>query len=299
MIEQNALLILRLESQSWTGTLIQGLRRWPVVPVFILGLVVLCGLFATWVSPHNPIETSLWDRNDEPFWFADSSGKFILGADPLGRDVLSRVIHGAQISLIIAVVALSTGTIIGTSLGLISGFYGGHTDEIIMRSVDINGAIPFILLALIVVIVFGQSLAVLLVILAWGTWSAFARQVRGEALQIKAMDYVSLARVTGASDLRIMYKHILPGVVNTVIVVATLRVGALIMAEAILSFLGAGIPPPTPAWGAMISEGKDYLASAWWVAFFPGMAIFLTVLALNFLGDWLRDHYDPRLRQIN
>jgi peptide/nickel transport system permease protein len=154
------------------------------------------------------------------------------------------------------------------------------------------------LIALVVVIVLGQSFSVLLGILAFSTWGAFARQVRAETLALREMDYVALARVAGASSFRIMYRHILPGTANTVIVISTLRVGFLILLEATLSYLGAGIPPPTPAWGAMIADGRDYLATAWWVAFFPGVAIFLVVMALNFIGDWTRDQFDPRLRQL-
>jgi peptide/nickel transport system permease protein len=159
-------------------------------------------------------------------------------------------------------------------------------------------AIPLILVAMVIVVVVGQSFAILVGILAVNSWSSFARQVRGEILQLKNEDYVALAKVAGASVFRIFVKHLFPGIFNTVMVIATLQVGGLILTEAILSFLGAGIPPPTPAWGSMVSEGRVYLGSAWWIAFFPGVAIFLTVLAFNFLGDWLRDKLDPRLRQL-
>ena len=191
------------------------------------------------------------------------------------------------------------GTIIGTSLGLMAGYYGGAIDEIIMRVVDFTLALPFILVALVVVATFGQSTEVIILLLILLSWNSFARQVRGETLRLKTMDYVSLAKVAGASDFRIMYRHILPGVMSTILVLASLRVGQLILTESILSFLGAGIPPPTPAWGLMIAEGRDYLGSAWWIAFFPGMAIFAAVLAFNFIGDWLRDWLDPMLRQID
>jgi len=202
------------------------------------------------------------------------------------------------VSLLVAAVSIGAGLAVGVTSGLVSGYYGGLLDEFIMRMADVSRAVPYILIALIVAIVFGQSLAAILGILAFATWPVFARQVRAETLVLKETDYVSLARVAGASTVRIMFRHILPGVVNTVTVVATLQVGALILTEAILSFLGAGIPPPTPAWGVMVADGKDYLTQAWWVSFFPGMAIFLTVLGLNFMGDWLRDFLDPRLRQL-
>jgi peptide/nickel transport system permease protein len=200
--------------------------------------------------------------------------------------------------MMVAAVSITMGVITGTALGLVSGYFGRHIDELIVRIIDISSAIPFLLLALIVVMVFGQSLAVLMGVLALMSWAGPARLVRGQALQLKTLDYVALAKVSGASTYRILTQHIFPGVMNTIVVAATLQVGSLILAESILSFLGAGIPPPTPAWGSMVSDGRDYLATDWWVAFFPGMAIFLTVLAFNFLGDWLRDRLDPRLRQL-
>lgn len=276
----------------------QFLRRWPVIPVAIIALLVISAVFAPLLSPHDPLKNALRDRNDEPIWMAESSGKYILGADFMGRDVLSRIIHGARISLMVAAVAISTGLLVGTTLGLVAGYYGGYVDEIIMRLMDINAAIPFLLLALIVVIVFGQSLTTLMAVLALSNWGGPARLVRGQTLQLKTLDYVALARTSGASDFRILVKHILPGVQSIVVVTATLQVGSVILTESILSFLGAGIPPPTPAWGSMVSDGRDYLGSAWWVAFFPGIAILLTVLAFNFIGDWLRDRWDPRLRQL-
>ena len=274
------------------------LGRWPVVSLVILAVLVITGVFAPLIAPKDPVFADLRDRNAPPFWHEQGSGKYILGADYLGRDILSRVIHGARISLVVAAVSLSGGLLVGTSLGLVSGYVGGHADELIMRIVDVTQAIPYILIALVVVIVLGQSFPVLLGILAFSTWGAFARQVRAETLALREMDYVALARVAGASSFRIMYRHILPGTANTIIVISTLRVGFLILLEATLSYLGAGIPPPTPAWGAMIADGRDYLATAWWVAFFPGVAIFLVVMALNFIGDWTRDRFDPRLRQL-
>ena len=274
------------------------LRRWPIIPVGILLLFAIAAAFAPWISPHDPLTANLRARNTPPFWMSGGSTEHILGADTLGRDVLSRVIHGARVSVVIAAVAISTGTVFGTALGLIAGYYGRTVDEIIIRFTDVNASIPFLLLALIVVMVLGQSFMVIVFVLAYGTWSAFTRQVRGEAMSLREADYVALAKVAGASDFRILFRHILPGVSNTIIVVATLHVGSLILSEAILSFLGAGIPPPTPAWGAMIAQGRVYLASAWWIAFFPGLAIFFLVVALNFMGDWIRDHFDPRLRQV-
>lgn len=292
---------LERSQASWfrgAGKIGYVLRRWPVFPIVIVLTLIISAIFAPLISPHDPELNSLRDRNDEPIWIEGSSGDYLLGADPLGRDVLSRIIHGARVSLMVAAVAISAGLTIGTSLGLIAGYMGGVVDEIIMRLLDMNAAIPFLLLALIVVIVIGQSLTTLMIVLALSGWGGPARLVRGQTLQLKTLGYVEQAQISGASTPRILYKHILPGVQNTIVVVATLEVGSVILAESILSFLGAGVPPPTPAWGLMIAEGRDYLGTAWWVSFFPGVAIFLTVLAFNFMGDWLRDRWDPRLRQL-
>ena len=224
--------------------------------------------------------------------------KYLLGTDHLGRDILSRTIYGARISLIMAAVTLGIGGAAGILLGMIAGWYGGYLDEVIMRLVDIELALPLILVALVLVVALGQSLMIIVAILAIWIWPRFARMVRGEVLRLKTMDYVLWARVAGASTLRIMFVHLFPGTINTVIVVATLQVGIVILVEASLSFLGAGVPPPAPAWGSMVAEGRDKLADSWWIATIPGLAIMLTVMALNLFGDWLRDTLDPRLRQV-
>ena len=274
------------------------LRRWPIIPALILIVLVVSGIFAPLIAPADPNFTNLRDRNMPPMWMEGGEGRHILGADPLGRDSLSRIIYGARISLLVASVSIGIGLVGGVGLGLVGGFYGGWVDEIIMRLADTSRAVPFILIALVSAIVFGQQLTVILAILAFATWPVFARQVRAEVLVLKHMDYVAFATVSGASGRRVMRRHILPGLINTVIVIATLQVGALILTEAILSFLGAGIPPPTAAWGVMIADGQDYLSTAWWVSFFPGLAIVLTVMGFNFMGDWFRDRFDPRLRQL-
>ena len=226
------------------------------------------------------------------------TSSYLLGGDNIGRDVLSRLIHGARVSLVVVSIALASGLLIGVSMGLVAGCFGGLIDEIVMRVTDILLGLPFILVAIVVVIAIGQTFIILIGLLALLSWTPFVRNVRGEVLSLKTRDYVSLAQVAGASTFRIMVWHLLPGVINTVIVIATLRVGQLILTEAILSFLGAGIPPPTPAWGAMVNDGRVYVEDAWWISFFPGFCIFLVVMSLNFLGDWMRDRFDPRLRQL-
>ncbi len=275
------------------------LRRWPLIPMFFLALFVITGVFAPLIAPHDPERGGLRDRNLPPAWEAGGSSEFLLGTDHLGRDMLSRVIFGARISLAVAGVTLGVGMVIGVASGLIAGWYGGWLDEFLMRIVDIKLAIPTILLALVLVLALGQSFLIIVAILAIAVWPRFARNVRGEVLQLKTMDFVALAKVAGASTPRILFIHIFPGVINTLIVLATLEVGIVILLESTLSFLGAGVPPPTPAWGSMVSDGRDRLAVAWWISTMPGLAIMLVVLSMNLFGDWLRDRLDPRLRQLN
>jgi peptide/nickel transport system permease protein len=287
------------------------LREWPILPGTVIGLLILAAVFAPFLSPTEFRTQSLADKNHAPVWFGDPvvterdiakgrdpSGLYRLGADAFGRDILTRVIYGARVSLQMVLIALTSGVIIGTGLGMAAGYWGGWIDELISRIVDFWLALPFIMVAMVVAIVWGQSFAIILILLALLAWSPFVRNVRAEVMTLKQRDYVNMARVYGASDWRILLRHLLPGVTNTVVVLATLRVGALILAEASLSFLGIGIPPPTPAWGLMVADGRQWLTTAWWISFFPGLAIFLVVMSLNFFGDWLRDKLDPRLRQI-
>ncbi len=276
------------------------LRRWPVLPGIVLAALVLSAAFAHWIAPQEPNFQVLRDRNTPPVWLAEEDDNFyLLGADQVGRDVLSRIIHGARISLAVAGVALLSGLLVGVSLGLLAAWHGGLIDELVARIVDIWHALPFLLVAIVVVSLFGGSLTVLMLVLAMVAWSGFVRNVRADVLTLREREYVLMARVCGASTTRIIIRHILPGVVPTIMVIATLAVGGLILTEATLSFLGAGIPAPTPSWGLMVSEGREYLTLAWWSSFFPGLAIFLVVMSLNFLGDWIRDFTDPRLRQLS
>jgi peptide/nickel transport system permease protein len=233
-----------------------------------------------------------------PVWAAQGSATHILGTDHAGRDILSRIIQGARLSLLVVSVSVAFGFIVGSTLGLVAAYLGGWWDESIMRLVDVFYAIPYMMIALVVVVIFGQSFGIILVLLALFSWAGFVRVVRAHTLSVKTMDFIALARIAGASHLRILTQHIAPMVLSSAVVVATLNVGSLILLEATLSFIGAGIPAPNPAWGTMIAEGRNYIASFWWEAFFPGVAIFLVVMSLNFFGDWLRDHLDPRLRQL-
>jgi peptide/nickel transport system permease protein len=273
-------------------------RRWPVIPLLVVVALAMVAIFAPLIVPYDPLYGNLEHVVDPPAWVEGGSGKHLLGADHIGRDILSRMVFGARISLMVAATVLLAGCLLGTIAGITSGYVGGVVDESIMRLVDFTYAVPFIMVALVAAVVFGSSLGLIIILLAIFSWAPFARLVRAEALRLKTMDYVSLAKVAGASPLRISYRHVLPGVMSTVLVLATLRVGLLILTESVLSFLGVGIPAPTPSWGNMVADGRDYVEAAWWISLFPGLAIFVTVFAFNFLGDWLRDWLDPRLRQI-
>jgi peptide/nickel transport system permease protein len=274
-------------------------RRYPVVALSILTfLLVIPAVFAPSVAPHDPLKGSLARRLQPPAWQDGGSATHVLGTDKLGRDILSRMIHGARVSLTVSLVAIFVGGIIGTSLGLISGYFGGRTDALLMRLVDISLSLPTILLALVLVTAVGPSFGTVITVLVVLLWARYARLVRGETLSIKERDFIARARVAGASHTRIMVRYIFPNVVNSLVVLGTLQVGYVILLESALSFLGAGLPRPLPAWGLMVADGRELIVTAWWVSMFPGLAIMLTVLALNLLGDWLRDHFDPRLRNV-
>ena len=274
------------------------MRRYPVIATIILVLLATGAVFAPLLSPYEPGKRILDDREIPPIWASDGVASHPLGTDHLGRDIFSRILYGARISLMVAGIAVSVGVIAGTATGLIAGYFGGWVDEILMRAVDLWLALPFLLLVLVVAVSLGSSLSTVIWLLAVSSWSTGARNIRGDVLSLKTLDYVALAKVSGANHVRIILRHLLPHVLHIVIVVTTLRTGQLIIAEAGLSFLGVGVPASTPTWGNMIAEGQQFLLTSWWIAILPGIAIFFTVMAFNFLGDWLRDHFDPRLRQV-
>jgi len=273
--------------------------RYPLVPLALLMfLLVIPAVLAPQVAPYDPLTGSLAKRLKPPAWQQGGTIEHPLGTDKLGRDMLSRIIHGARVSLMVSLVAIFVGGGIGTSLGLISGYFGGWVDALLMRLVDISLSLPTILLALVLVAAVGPSFGTVVIILMIFLWARYARLVRGETLSIKERDFIARARVAGASHIRIMARYIFPNVVNSLVVLATLQVGYVILLESTLSFLGAGLPRPMPAWGLMIADGRELIVTAWWVSMFPGLAIMLTVLSLNLLGDWLRDHLDPKLRHV-
>ncbi|MCH2518360.1 MAG: ABC transporter permease [Dehalococcoidia bacterium] len=228
----------------------------------------------------------------------EGSTKYLLGTDKNGMDIFSRLIYGARLALVVSLLGIVVSGILGSSLGIIAGYYGGIWDTIIMRLVDISLSISLVLIALVLAAVRGPSIDNVLIVICLFLWSRYARLIRGETLLLKSQDFIARAQVSGASDLRIMYKHIMPNLANTIIVLATLQIGFVIILEASLSFLGAGVPRPNPAWGLMVADGRELLSNAWWVSLVPTVAIVLTVLSINLLGDWVRDRLDPKQRQI-
>jgi len=278
---------------------IWALRQYPVLPIFILMIVlVIPAIFAELIAPYDPVENSLRNRLLPPFWMEGGGFDHILGTDKVGRDILSRLIYGSRVSVIIAGISIVVGGLIGTSLGIIGGYFGGWVDSLIMRAVDISLSIPIILLGLVLVAALGPSKSTVIIVVVTLLWSRYARLARGETLAVRTQDYIARARVSGASHTRIMIHHVFPNIFNSIVVLATLQVGFVIILEATLSFLGAGIPRPIPAWGLMVADGRELVVAAWWLAFFPGFAIMLVVLSMNLLGDWLRDKFDPKQRQI-
>src|SRR5262245_41770471 len=277
---------------------LSGTGHWPLFPTVVLAALVFAALFAPYLAPHNPREGNIARKSIPPIWMERGDWEHPLGTDRFGRDVLSRIIYGTRISLAVSLIAIGVAGTVGTAVGLISGYRGGAVDAVLMRLTDIGLSLPTILIAVVLVAVSEPSFRNVVFVIALLLWPRFARQIRGETLAIKEQEYVALAIVAGRSSSWIISRHIFPNVVPTLLVVCTLQVGYVVLLEGSLSFLGVGVPPPNPAWGLMIADGRGFLATAWWISLFPGLAMLLTVLAVNLLGDWLRDRLDPKLRQV-
>jgi peptide/nickel transport system permease protein len=255
----------------------------------------MCGIAvgAALVSPHDPYDQNVTGRLKPPVWMQGGSRQNILGTDPVGRDILSRIIYGSRISLATGAASVVISVVIGVALGLVGGYYGGKADSVIANLVNVMMAFPFILLALTAVAVMGPSFKNMVIVLGATGWPIYTRVVRAETAQLKALEFVTAARAMGFSGLRIVVRHIVPNLFNTIVVTSSLEVARMILMESILSFLGLGVQPPTPSWGGMLGEGRTYMLTHWWLATFPGIAIFVTTLGINLLGDGLRDILDP------
>jgi len=271
----------------------------PWIPALILSTIAFVAIFANVLAPYNPEIGTLGDRFRPPAWQAGGSEAHLLGTDHVGRDVLSRLIFGARVSMVVGFTAVIVAGIIGTVLGIVSGYLGGWVDQVIMRVTDTWLALPALTFAIFLAAVVGPSEMNIVIILGAVYWTRYARVIRGEVLSLRERDFVRLAIVAGCSKKTIMRRHILPNVLNSAIVLGTLMLGVVIVTEAALSFLGVGVPPPKPAWGLMLADGKKGLmAGYWWLTVLPGVCIMLMVLSANLLGDWLRVKLDPQLRQL-
>ncbi len=271
----------------------------PLIPVLILLLIAFVAIFADFLAPHDPQIGSLARRFRPPAWQHGGSMEYLLGTDHVGRDVLSRLIFGARVSMIVGLAAVFVAGTIGTTLGIVSGYLGGWVDQVIMRVTDTWLALPALTFAIFLAAIVGPSEFNIIIILGGVYWTRYARVIRGEVLSLKEREFVRLAIVAGCSRRVIMWRHILPNVINSAIVLATLMLGVVIITEASLSFLGVGVPPPKPAWGLMLADGKKGLmVGYWWLTVLPGLCIMLMVLSANLLGDWLRVKLDPQLRQL-
>src|SRR5512146_908002 len=273
-------------------------RSIPYVSLGIIAVFVLLALLAPLLRLADPHDQSLRNRVRPPVWEEGGSWNHPLGTDRLGRDMLSRIVWGSRVSLAAGVVTVLVASAFGAAVGLVAGYYGGRVDAALMRMTDATMSFPVILLALILAVTVGPSFTNVVVAIAVILWARYARVIRGQVLTLMHLDFIAQARLAGAGAWRIITRHLPPNTPGTLLVLVTLQIGYVIIVEASLSFLGAGIPPPTPAWGSMIAEGRDFVTSAWWVSLFPGLAILLVVLAFNLLGDWLRDTFDPKLRQL-
>ncbi|MEM7798604.1 MAG: ABC transporter permease [Chloroflexota bacterium] len=276
------------------------LRRSPVglIGASVVTIVLLLALLGPVISPHDPLERNLRARFEAP-GFSSEAGTFWLGTDQLGRDILSRIIAGARVSVLVGIVSVLIAGTIGVVYGLVAGFFGGVLDAILMRIADALLGIPFIVLVVAISGVVGAGLTTLILILGLTGWVTYARVIRGEVLKVREFEFITAAYALGQNQFKILFLHILPNVVSSAIVLAAVQVATTILAESSLSFLGLGVNPPTVTWGLMLADGRQYIGSAWWMTTFPGLAITFTVLGVVFLGDWLRDVLDPNIRGTN
>jgi peptide/nickel transport system permease protein len=269
-------------------------RRIPKGAACIILILLLCAIFSPWIAPCDPVEQDLGNSLKPPFWQEGGSTANILGTDNLGRDILSRIVYGARVSVIVGFAGVLFSGMVGTLLGIISGYFGGKIDAVIMRQTDTMLSLPYILIAIAIIGAIGPSLTNIIIVLGITQWVGYTRIIRFEAMSLSKSEFIEMAVISGCSWWRILLVHILPNVLNSAVVLATLDVGKMIIFEAAFSFLGLGVKPPTASWGGMLADGRAYLTYAWWIATFPGVAIVITVLAGNLLGDWLRDELDPR-----
>ena len=286
-----------IEERQWVMTLRRLARR--RTALFGLGVVVivlLAAAFAPWLTPFDPLEQDINQRLKEPGWQTAEWRVHVLGTDHLGRDILARVIFGSRIALLVGLSAVLISGVLGMAIGLVSGYFGGKVDDFFMRLADVQLAFLFILLAIAVIGVLGPSLRNIIIVIGVSSWVVYARVVRGEVLSIREREFVQAAIALGSRDGRVLVRHVLPNAFTPWLVVATLDMARVIVIESALSFLGLGVQPPTPTWGGMLADGRVYLSTAWWLATFPGLAILVTVLGINLLGDGLRDTLDPRLK---
>ncbi len=273
-------------------------NRGALAGLLVVLVNVAAAVFAPAVAPHDPLDQDITRRLLPPAWLAGGSVEHVLGTDQLGRDILSRIIHGSRISLMIGLLSVAISLPAGVAAGLVSGYAGGRFDDVVMRVADVQLAFPFILLAITIAGVLGPSPRNVVLILAIGGWVVYARITRGQVLSLREKEFIEAARGLGMGHARVLLRHILPNVLTPIIVVGTFAVAQMILLETSLSFLGLGVQPPTPSWGGMLNDGRGYITIAWWLTTFPGAAIMLTVLGINFLGDWLRDLLDPRLQHL-
>lgn len=270
-------------------------RKTALIGLIIIIVVIATAFFAPKIAPHDPELVDLNNRLKPPFWMEGGTTEYPLGTDSLGRDVFSRIIFGSQKSLLVSFSSTIIASIIGVTLGMIAGYYGGVIDSVISRLGDIQLAFPLILLSIAVIAVLGTGTLNLIIVFGIANWIVYARVARGSVMSIKEREFVEAAKSIGCKDSRILLLHIFPNIFASIIVIATLSLAGVIIAESSLSFLGLGVPPPKPTWGGMLSEGRQYIYDGWWVATFPGLAIMITVLGVNLFGDGLRDAYDPKL----